>query len=280
MRLTLALAILLGGLATSEARAELPKLTKNDITILKTPGGVRFGIIGAKPAAPAPTLFIFANDIANSLLSLDYNKAGQILKSDGFLSVALDVPGHGMDVRRGEGSNAISSWRTRIEDGEDLLAPLRKQTSEVIDYLVKEGYTDPDRVAAVGTSRGGFIATQLAASEPRIRAVVAFAPVTELMVVNEFKGTTKPDAVRALDLSLLADKLAGRSYWLCIGNKDDRVGTDQAIAFTRKLVASSFAAKKVMDVNVVIAPSIGHSIHKTAHDEAAAWLKERLKPAK
>lgn len=268
------LALVAVSLLGADAPTAKPKIVEKE-----TPAGTRFGLIGDKGAAPAPTLFIFAGDVRNSLTSLDYNKVGMIAGQHGFLCVALDVPGHGKDVRPGEPTN-LAAWRARIEKGDDWLGELAKKTRDVLDYLVKEGYTDPERVAVAGTSRGGFIASHMAAAEPRFKAVIAFAPVTELLVVNEFKSTSKPEAMRALDLSHLAGKLAGRSYWLCIGNNDLRVGTDEAIAFTRKLVAAALAAKKHADVNVVIAPSLGHSIHKTAHDEAAAWLLERLKPAR
>src|SRR5437868_7004984 len=43
--------------STSQPAADVP------LNILKTPAGVRFGVLGPKPATPAPVLFVFANDI-------------------------------------------------------------------------------------------------------------------------------------------------------------------------------------------------------------------------
>lgn len=261
-------------------RAEVEPIKKGSVTYLQTPAGVRFGLTGKKATAPAPTLFVFAVDIQTALESKDFNKVGDLLGKHGFLAVALDVPGHGKDVRPGEPGNALSAWRVRTEKDENWLAAFTSKVRDVLGYLILEGYTDPNRVAVAGTSRGGFIATHVAAADPRFRAVVAFAPVTEPMVLTEFHGTARAGAVKALNLVHLADKLAGRSLWLCIGNNDARVGTDKAIAFTRKVVAASLAAKKPLDVFLVVTPTPGHSIHKTAHDEAAAWLLERFKDAK
>src|SRR5205823_13170699 len=101
-------------------------------------------------------------------------------------------------ARTGEPANALSAWRVRTEKGEDWLPAFTAKVRDVLDYLVKEGYTDPGRVAVAGTSRGGFIANHVAAADPRFRAVIAFAPVTEPMVLREFHGTSKADAVRAL----------------------------------------------------------------------------------
>jgi dienelactone hydrolase len=265
--------VLMGSFATGVRAAE----AKGGVQKLQTPSGVPFGLLGQKGAAPAPTLFVFAGDIQTSLTSKDYNRIGSLLAKHGFLSVALDIPCHGANVRPGESAGTISGWRMRLEKGEDPIAPFTRRVTEVLDYLVKEGYTDPNRVAAAGTSRGGFIALHVAAAEPRIRTVVAFAPVTDLLAVREFQGMEKHAGTNALHVGHLADKLAGRSVWLCIGNNDERVDTDQAIAFTRKLVKTAAAKKLSLDVELVVAPSPGHSIHKTAHDEAAVWLLDRVK---
>jgi hypothetical protein len=102
--------------------------------------------------------------------------------------------------------------------------------------------------------------------------VVGFAPVSDLLVLTEFRGMEKHAATRSLALIEQAQKLAGRSIWVCIGNNDARVGTDHLIAFTRKLVAISTNAKKPVPVELHVMPTIGHRVHDTAHDEAAAWI--------
>ena len=70
--------------------------------------------------------------------------------------------------------------------------------------------------------------------------------------------------VAALALTAVAEKLTGRSVWLTIGNNDARVGTDDCVAFARRLVTvnkpgqSAAADTKLIDVAIEVLPSAGH----------------------
>lgn len=249
----------------------------DSVKVLQTPGGIRFGIRGDKKQTPAPTLLVCAQTIQGTLASEDYNKIGRLLAREGFLSVALDLPCHGKDERAGEPAG-LNGWAARLAKDEDLVADFTKKASAVLDYLIAEGYTDPKQVATAGTSRGGFIALHFGAANPRVRCVVAFAPVTDLLALREFAGMEKNDKTNALSLGRQAERLAGRPIWLCIGNNDQRVDTDRAIAFTRRVVQASAAAKKPPLVELHVMTSAGHTIHPTAHDEAAAWLAKQFRP--
>ncbi len=249
---------------------------ETNITLYQTASGIRFGLCGAKPNAPAPTLIVIASTIQDSLSSDDYNKAGNILAKHGWISIALDTPCHGADHREGE-PEGLNGWRSRLEQGDNFVAVFNKQVAEVLDYLVHERYTDPQRIAVAGTSRGGFMGLNLMAAEPRVKCAAAFAPVAELPVLTEFKGLENHAPTQSIALPSIAEKLAGRPVWICIGNNDQRVGTDSVIAFTRKVVAASFAQKKPAPIEIHVMQTEGHAIHKTAHDEAAAWLAAKLK---
>jgi dienelactone hydrolase len=249
---------------------------KDAVAIQTTPGGVQFGAMGARPTGPAPTLFVFANDIMGTLKINDYNKVGKLLIPQGYICVTLDLPCHGKSVRADE-SQGLDGWATRLSKGEDPIAPFTRDASAVLDYLIKEGLTDPARVAVCGTSRGGFAALHFAAAEPRVRCAAAFAPVTDLLALREFTGQEKNQPTNDLALRHLAEKLAGRPIWLCIGNHDERVDTDRAIAFTRDVVKASVAQKRKALFELHVMTSEGHSIHPTAHEEAAAWIAQQLK---
>ncbi|MBI1917709.1 MAG: prolyl oligopeptidase family serine peptidase [Planctomycetes bacterium] len=266
-------AVFLALVAPSWAWAE----DKPIITVHRTPSGVRFALQGAKGKSPAPTLFVFATGAEESLRNADFNKVGRLLGRQGYLCVSLDIPCHGEDQNAKE--TGLGGWRVRLEKGDMLVPGFVAKASAVLDHLIKEGYTDPRRVAACGTSRGGFIALHFAAAEPRVRCVAAFAPVTNLLALREFTGMEKHKATRALALTHSAGKLAGRHVWVCIGNRDERVNTDDVIALTRRVVAASSASDKAVPVELHVMPTVGHRIHDTAHEEAAAWVLACMKDA-
>lgn len=73
--------------------------------------------------------------------------------------------------------NGFKSWKTSIGD-----------ITGSIKWLVEQGIADPNRLAVVGWSYGGYAALQAAATEPGLfKAVTAIAPVTDL-------GLLKSDA--------------------------------------------------------------------------------------
>ena len=266
----------IGTAAAGAAQEAVPKLE-----VLKTSRGTRLGILGAKPSAPAPTLFVFATDLENTLPPPTYAGIGHQLIKKGWLVAGVDLPCHGPEQRPGEPAG-LDGWRFRADKGEDVVADLTRRAREVFDHLVSEGYTDPASVAAAGTSRGGFMALHFTASEPRIKAVVAFAPVTHLPALTEFKGTESREDVLRLSLLNVASKFAGRSVWLTIGHNDTRVGTDHCVAFARKTgsvqnpIPNTQDPIPIPDVELRLMPTKGHATYPQAHSDAAAWLSARL----
>jgi dienelactone hydrolase len=243
--------------------------------VLRTPEGSRFALYGKKGAAPAPTLFIFANSLEDTDKQPIYTEVGRRLGRHGFLYVVVEPPCHGEDTKPKE-PKQLAGWRYRLENNEPLIAPFTTRASAVLNHLVKEGYTDDKKVAACGTSRGGFLALHWAAVERRIKAVAAISPLTDLLAITEFKGLEKHEATRALSAENLAPKLAGRPIWVSIGNDDQRVSTDAAIALTRKLTAAGAAARKdpkqVIPVELIVAPTVGHTAIDHVNELAAAWF--------
>lgn len=263
--------------------------TGKQVKILQTDSGIRFGMLGEKGSTPAPTLFVFAMGVEETLGDDDYVKVGRILGKDGYITVSLDVPCHGRDARPGETADSMSGWRTRLEKADDFVADFVAKASAVLDYLIREGYTDPHQVAANGTSRGAFIALQFAAAEPRLKSVAAFVPVTNLLAESEFVGMEREQSpsgraafrmARTLGLINVADKLTGRPIWICIGNDDRRVGTDNAVAFTRRLVEASYLQAKRAAVELHVTATEDHQVYATAHEDAAAWILARMKESR
>ncbi|MFF1375011.1 alpha/beta hydrolase family protein [Streptomyces sp. NPDC058308] len=67
------------------------------------------------------------------------------------------------------GVGGVYSWRHVLEDSARVVAALREPAA------VAEHRLDPDRLAVVGHSMGGFAALLTAAADPRVRAVASVA---------------------------------------------------------------------------------------------------------
>jgi dipeptidyl aminopeptidase/acylaminoacyl peptidase len=71
--------------------------------------------------------------------------------------------------------NGFKNWRTSIGD-----------VNAAAHYLASSGIADPNRIAIVGWSYGGYAALQSAETEPSLyKAVVAIAPVTDLQLTKD-----------------------------------------------------------------------------------------------
>jgi acetyl esterase/lipase len=83
--------------------------------------------------------------------------------------------------------NGFQGWRTSIGD-----------VTAAAKYLVAQGIADPNKMAIVGWSYGGYAALQSAAVEPSLyKAAVAIAPVTDLSLLKrEADGFTNRRLVR------------------------------------------------------------------------------------
>lgn len=246
---------------------------KNMIKILKTQSDIRFGICPKRPKAPTPTLFIISATIEESLGEPYSRQCGNDLAKKGYLCASMDLPCHGKGKRPDE-PEGLSGWRHRLEKSEPFIEQFNEKMTQVLDYLITNGYTDPNRVAVCGTSRGGFIALHFAAQDGRVGALAAFAPVASLATLREFKGLEHQPAVIALDLAELADKLIARPVWLVIGDQDDRVDTDRAIAFARKVSGVS-KEKTRIELHVMPEPR-GHTTPSGAPEQAAIWIEKQL----
>lgn len=93
----------------------------------------------------------------------------QFLAARGYVVIQPNYRGSGGYGKAFLGENAFHEWRLVMSDIHDSA-----------DWLVKQGLADPARLAIVGWSYGGYAALQSAAMDPRYKAVVAIAPVTDL----------------------------------------------------------------------------------------------------
>ena len=234
----------------------------------KTKDGVEFGMWGRRKGVHQPTLVVLASEI-EGVLGLPYFRqcGNELTRDSGWLCVSIDLPCHGSRAREGE-SAGLTGWRQRVEKGENFVAPFNRRLSAVIDHLIEQGIADPDRIAVAGTSRGGYLAIQFAAHDQRIKAAAGFAPVTDLRALREFSGLDDNGLARQLSLENQAKALAGRHVWICIGDQDQRVSTDRAIACARKMTAA-----KVRTTFHLMPEPRGHTTPKGMPESAARWIE-------
>ncbi len=273
--IALILALVYAPACAGEA-ATPPVEDSRTLEVLQTDTAVRYGIWGDKSATPVPTLFVLSGTIEETLGDPYYRQSGNLLAEEGYLCVSVDLPCHGLQLRSDE-PNGLAGWRFRAERGEDFVAETVSRLNRVLDHLIQTGRTDARKVAACGTSRGGFIAIHFAARDDRVKCVAAFAPVTDLEVLREFKGLAQDPHVRPLALSRQADRLAGRPVWLIIGDQDRRVGTDNTISLARQITSASLAKKLSSQIELHVLPEPrGHTTPPGAAKQAEEWIRRQL----
>jgi dienelactone hydrolase len=270
------IAVLLGGnivCITQAADTVLP------MDIRRTPDNIRFGVIGGQEGISAPTLLVVAMSIEEMQREPVFTDVARLLAKQRWMSIVIEPPCHGEDRQRDE-PEGLAGWRYRLDHGGVVVQAFHAKARAVLAHVISQGRADPARIAICGTSRGGFLAFHFAAVEPRIKAVAAISPLTDLLALREFSGTAPNSAAAKLALRHIAPQLIGRPVWLSIGNNDQRVDTDRAIAFTRAIVHASAQQIKQPDptipVELIVAPSGGHRKIDQAHELLAAWLAVQL----
>lgn len=242
------------------------------------PTGQRCLVLGRAEGPPQPMLFVFQGSIDSALAEPLYTEVARLLAPAGVLSVVLDAPAHGADAAPGEPPE-LGGWAYRVGHGKPFLDPFLDRVSAALDHFIAVGWADPQRIAACGTSRGGFLAFHVAAHDLRIRAVAGIAPVTDLAALREFSSLNPTPDASGLALATLAPRLAGRPVWLCIGNDDTRVDTDRAIAFARAVVAANRALPSPpspIPVDLLVQSTPGHRSFAADHRRLSTWLRPHL----
>lgn len=242
-------------------------------------GGQRYATFGPPPAQPSPTLVVLALGLDDMQAKPVYSQLARKMAAAGWCCLTIDPPCHGDDRRPGE-PEGLPGWRHRLEQGEPFVDKFVRRAQAVLDDAVARGWCDPRRVAASGTSRGGFCALHLARADRRIQAVVGFAPVSDLSALDEFIEIQVAPGLQALALANYADDLADRKLWITIGNRDERVDTARAVQFCDAVVEAAarrgLPAGAVADVELSITASPGHAVSPDAYRRAADWLRREF----
>lgn len=253
------------------------------VQTLRDPHGTPVYYTGIGPeGGPLPAFIYFSLSGEESLSLAPYNHPVQILANEPLRIFSFDIPAHGGNFDK---HRAMQQWADWYLEGEYFLEFFFQQVTDALQWLIETEMVDPTKIAVGGLSRGGFIATHIAARDMRIHTLLCFAPLTQLNSLSEFKELPHhPSFERradALDLKHLVEKLIHLKHTrFYIGNHDTRVGTDACYHFIRSF-SEKIHEKKARHcaVELNITHSIGHKGHGTApqtFEEGAQWVKKHL----
>ena len=219
---------------------------------------------------PLPAVFYFSLSAEESLCLDPYNQIVNHLVSHRIRVFSLTLPKHdGIYPHYG----AIEFWAQSIAGGHHILDDFAQTCSQMINFLLSEGYLVENKISTAGLSRGVFVAAHLAAVDQRVSKLLGFSPLTNL---EEYLSPGK-DVVPSLDLKAIVDKLGNKTVRFYIGNRDTRVGTSRCFSFIESLVEASYAQKyRSPPIELVVFPSIGHRGHGTPPHifrAGAEWLR-------
>jgi len=247
---------------------------------LEDPFHTKIDYLGPGPEAGLlPAFFYFALSGEESLELHPYNQPALIAAHSSLRVFSFTIPGHEPGLNKFQ---AMHYWAEQMEQGGYELEIFFDKVVKAIEWLISQQLINPDRMAAGGLSRGGFIATHIAARVKEIQTLLGFAPLTELMLLKEFaENPTLHRRASELDLVTLIEKLTHvRHLRFYIGNLDTRVDTDACYRFIRRLAEKGHEKHlRHQKIELMITQSIGHKGHGTAphlFEEGANWIKNQL----
>lgn len=243
-----------------------------------TPGGQRLYFLGPSlEEGTLPAFFYFSLAGDESLTLAPYNHPVLSLQDSRLRIFSVTLPCHGEGFDKFQ---ALSCWARGCLEHSLLLERFLEQTHETIQWLLASGAIDPEHLGVGGLSRGGWVATHVAAKEKRIRFVLGFAPLTALSLHKDF-AQCDPAYVASLDCLALVDELLHLHHLrFYIGNRDQTISTDACYRFIRTLAERAhIERKRNCLVEMTLTPSIGFEGHGTSDatfNEGALWMKDLL----
>lgn len=214
---------------------------------------------------PLPSVIYLSISAAESLSLDPYNQPAKVLEKENIRVFSITLPGHGHGFDK---TKAMNYWAKHTSE----LLLFINETKKFVLHLSKHA----TNIGLMGLSRGGFIATHLAVM-PQVRAVLGFAPLTDLAGLSEFENKNFEDA---LNLKHLYKDLIHKKIRYYIGNRDLRVGTERAFNFIFDLSDYAYHERiRSMSAELFILPSIGLHGHGTLFEtfqEGAIWLKKQI----
>lgn len=221
-----------------------------------------------------PTVIYFSLSGQESLELDPYNQPAVYLAGKGIHVFSLNLPAHGPNL---SAVDAIGTWAKEFQEGKDPLTPFLKSVHFAIDALIEKGWIVREKIGLMGLSRGS-LAAALFATQYEVRAILGFAPMTELTFAREFENIE--DKAKQFNLTHHIDALCEKTIRFYIGNRDTRVGSNKCYSLVWELANAAFEkGLRSPPIELIVSPSIGHMGHGTSKEvfEAGAnWLGKIL----
>lgn len=228
-------------------------------------------------SGPLPSLLYFALSAQESLRTDPFHQPALFLEQHPIRVFSVDLPYHGGELLATE---ALDRWAEETLHKESFLSDFLHSLKITIRQLFHAQILIPGQTAVAGLSRGGWIASHVAAAFEEIPILLAFAPLTRLRDAKEFQGFPPSHPIDDLDLIHLSSKLFRKKVRAHIGNLDTRVNTDACYAWIRSIALTGWENKvRSPAVELCIKPSIGYQGHgtsKESFEEGALWIAKAL----
>lgn len=226
---------------------------------------------GAKPA-----VVYFALSAEASLYEDPFNQPVLPWIEQGFRVFSWDLPFHGPHL---DHHAAMHSWAKELSNNPLFIDQFIEICKKHLQFLIDQKWVNTHSIAVAGLSRGGFIATHLAAKAKFIKKVLGFSPMTQAPEVEEFKYTNLQNQ-EAISLTKLVDQLTHTTLRFYIGNHDKRVQTSSCYQFIQTLSDKIYEnGLRSPPVELIIYPSIGfkgHGTPSTIFENGSKWIITQL----
>ena len=224
---------------------------------------------------PLPCVIYLALSAKESLMTDPFNQPVLPLYHSSIRVFSVDLPHHGETLASTEG---MKKWAHSFSNEEDILSHFLDQLETSLRLVFSK--FPPSNIGIMGLSRGGFLASHLAARFSNLSSFVAFAPLTRLDLVKEFSALIDSPSIQKLHLSFLTETLCQKNIRIYIGNRDLRVSTDACYTWVKALVEAAFSKEiRSPTIELLLKPSIGflgHGTSKESFQEGASWLLSKL----
>ena len=156
-------------------------------------------------------------------------------------------------------------WARALKSNSPFVSEFIKTAQNNLSYLIEKKWIKEDAIAACGLSRGGFLSTHWAASDPRIQVLVGFAPLINVHSRGVFAELNDSSFARSLDLIHLKDKLSKTYIGYYTGNHDQSTGTMPVMELVKAISDTAYTKKiRSPQTHLFVYPSVGHKGHGTA----------------